>query len=120
MSVTSTAGVTPRATQPSTTAAPKEVAVTTDAATATDAAIGSAPSAAQASTYYSPKFFKGSIVRDLIKEHDRRVSPEFLALLDAHIKATVIKACGTFIGTKKTLDEAVAIEIGITSAAPPQ
>lgn len=119
MSVTSTAGVTPRATQPSTTAAPKAAAVTTDAAVA-DAAIGSAPSAAQASTYYSPKFFKGSIVRDLIKEHDRRVSPEFLALLDAHIKATVIKACGTFVGTKKTLDEAVALEIGITSAVPPQ
>lgn len=114
MSVTSTAGTPPRATQPSTTAAPAAVTTTTDAA------IAAAPSAAQANTYYSPKFFKGSIVRDLIKEHDRRVSPEFLALLDAHIKATVIKACETFIGTKKTLDEAVAFQIGITTVAPPQ
>jgi type V secretory pathway adhesin AidA len=123
MSVTSTGNPAPRAvrpttgtapaTAPTTAAAPALVPTANAAAPVVDADIAAAPTAAQANTYYSPKFFKGSIVRDLIKEHDRRVSPEFLALLDAHIKDTVTKACQTFIGNKKTLDEAVAVEIGI-------
>lgn len=63
--------------------------------------------------YYSPKFFKGSVVRKLIKDHGRRVSPEFLQLLDRHIEAKVKKACDTHNGNKKTLDAAVAGVAGI-------
>ena len=63
--------------------------------------------------YYSPKFFKGSVVRKLIKESGRRVSPEFLQLLDKHIEAKVKKACDTHNGAKKTLDAAVAGVAGI-------
>ena len=63
--------------------------------------------------YYSPKFFKGSVVRKLIKESGRRVSPEFLQLLDRHIEAKVKKACDTHNGAKKTLDAAVAGVAGI-------
>ena len=63
--------------------------------------------------YYSPKFFKGSVVRKLIKESGRRVSPEFLQLLDRHIEAKVKKACDTHNGAKKTLDAAVAGAAGI-------
>lgn len=63
--------------------------------------------------YYSPKYFKGSVVRKLIKEHGRRVSPEFLQLLDRHIELTVKKACETHNGTKKTLDASVAGSVGM-------
>lgn len=70
---------------------------------------------AQASTYYSPKYFKGSIVRKQIKDAGRRVSPEFLKLLDAHIDATIVKACAVQ-GTKKTMDTSTAIAIGIATA----
>ena len=65
--------------------------------------------------YYSPKFFKGSVVRKLIKESGRRVSPEFLQLLDRHIEAKVKKACDTHNGAKKTLDAAVAGVAGINA-----
>ena len=63
--------------------------------------------------YYSPKFFKGSVVRQIIKESGRRVSPDFLQLLDAHIEAKVRKACGMHHGSKKTLDAAIAGLAGI-------
>jgi hypothetical protein len=63
--------------------------------------------------YYSPKFFKGSVVRKLIKESGRRVSPEFLQILDRHIEAKIKKACETHNGSKKTLDAAVAGVAGI-------
>ena len=53
------------------------------------------------------------MVRKLIKESGRRVSPEFLQLLDRHIEAKVKKACDTHNGAKKTLDAAVAGVAGI-------
>jgi hypothetical protein len=63
--------------------------------------------------YYSPKYFKGSVVRKLIKDSGRRVSPEFLQLLDRHIETTVKKACETHNGSKKTLDASIAGMIGM-------
>jgi len=65
--------------------------------------------------YYSPKFFKGSVVRKLIKDSGRRVSPEFLQLLDKHIEFKVKKACETHNGSKKTLDASVAGIVGIST-----
>ena len=64
--------------------------------------------------YYSPKYFKGSVVRKLIKDSGRRVAPEFLQLLDRHIETTLKKACETHNGSKKTLDAAIAGMIGLT------
>jgi hypothetical protein len=63
--------------------------------------------------YYSPKYFKGSVVRQLIKDSGRRVSPEFLQRLDQHIETIVKKACETHNGPKKTLDASIADMIGL-------
>jgi hypothetical protein len=53
------------------------------------------------------------VVRKLIKDSGRRVSPEFLQLLDRHIETTVKKACETHNGSKKTLDASIAGMIGM-------
>lgn len=72
------------------------------------------PDEKNAAAYYSPKYFKGSVVRKLIKDSGRRVSPEFLQLLDRHIETIVKKACETHNGSKKTLDATIAGMVGLT------
>lgn len=61
------------------------------------------------------KFVKASQVRKYCNERGRRVSPDFLTVLDSHISRKLTKACSVHNGGKKTLDPYVAGFVGITA-----
>ena len=52
-------------------------------------------------------------VKQLAKEHNKRVGKMFIECLERHIEHQIIKACNTWNGKKKTLDEVVAGFIGL-------
>ncbi|MBE0571968.1 MAG: hypothetical protein IH618_10530 [Ignavibacteriaceae bacterium] len=60
------------------------------------------------------KYLNQSQVRKLANKHNRRVGKDFLVMLDAMIERKVIQACKTHNGGKKTLDQDIAIYIGVT------
>ena len=54
------------------------------------------------------KYLNAKQIRLLAKEHNKRVGKAFLEELNRHVERKVIKACDTWNGSKKTLDQAVA------------
>ena len=65
---------------------------------------------------FKPTYLRQSAIRKLIKDADRRTSPEFLRALDQHVEKLVQKAT-TLNPKKKTLDEDVAA-ILLSAPAP--
>jgi hypothetical protein len=59
-------------------------------------------------------FIKASAVRQFVNANGRLVSPQFLRLVDAHVRRKLAAACGVHNGGKKTLDGTVAGHVGIT------
>jgi ribosomal protein S17E len=53
-------------------------------------------------------------VKEIAKQYNKRVSKEFLNILDGFVTRKIEIACKTHNGTKKTLDEQVAGFIGLT------
>jgi len=54
------------------------------------------------------KYLNKKQIKLLAKEHNKRVGKAFLEELNRHVEHKVIKACETWNGSKKTLDQAVA------------
>lgn len=52
-------------------------------------------------------------IKELAKQHNKRVGEDFFACLERHVKNKIIKACGTWNGHKKTLDSHIAGWVGI-------
>lgn len=52
-------------------------------------------------------------VRELAKQHGKRVGQDFFDCLERHVKNKIIKACGTWDGQKKTLNAHIAGWVGI-------
>ena len=54
------------------------------------------------------KYINAKQVKLLAKQHGKRTGKAFLEELNRHVERKVIKACETWNGSKKTLDQAVA------------
>ena len=52
-------------------------------------------------------------VRKLINQFGRRAGKGFIVALNSHVEKKVIQACECHNGSKKTLDESVAVYIGL-------
>jgi hypothetical protein len=52
-------------------------------------------------------------IKELAKEHNKRVSEEFFDCLELHIRKKIVKACKTWNGQKKTLDAYIAGFVGL-------
>lgn len=59
---------------------------------------------------------KTKLVKQIIKDGGRRVSPAFIEALEEHVKYLILTAVGTHNGNKQTLDESVAAFIGLKRA----
>lgn len=59
------------------------------------------------------KYINISNIKKLAKPYNRRISQEFLTLLDSFVESKVRSCCETHNGGKKTLDSAVAGYNGI-------
>jgi len=53
-------------------------------------------------------YIKTANVKKLIKENDRRSSPDFLHVLDVKVEEMILKCCKTWNGHKKTLNANLA------------
>lgn len=67
---------------------------------------------AMTSNNQNPKYIRPARVRALAKTRGRRVSKEFLSLLDACVRDKVERACVAHNGSKITLDSAMAVYVG--------
>jgi hypothetical protein len=52
-------------------------------------------------------------VKAIAKEHGKRVSPEFIKVLDRHVVSLVEKACNVHDGNRKTLTVEILGFMGI-------
>ncbi|MEI6194387.1 MAG: hypothetical protein WCS42_08655 [Verrucomicrobiota bacterium] len=59
-------------------------------------------------------FLNCSAVRRFCNERGRRISPEFLRLLDLHLRQKLTQSCAVHNGTRQTLDASVATFVGLT------
>jgi len=55
------------------------------------------------------RYINQKAVRQLAKTYGKRTGKDFLDALNRHVEHKVIKACEVWNGSKKTLDQAVAI-----------
>ncbi len=60
------------------------------------------------------QFLNGSAVRRFCRLRGRRLSTEYLRLLDLHLHRKLTEACEVRNASRKTLDAAVATFTGIT------
>ena len=54
------------------------------------------------------RYIRTAFVKQLAKEHNKRVGKDFLLVLDSFVEEKIIKACETKNGSKITLDADVA------------
>jgi hypothetical protein len=62
-----------------------------------------------------PQYIKASKVRAFCNEKGKRVTPQFLRLVDEHLRQKLTAACSVHNGGRRTLDGTVAGFVGITS-----
>jgi len=58
-------------------------------------------------------FINKKAIKDLAKEHGRRVGRDFMNALDLYIEHKIIAACKEHNGGKITLDNSLAYHVGL-------
>jgi hypothetical protein len=53
-------------------------------------------------------------IKEIAKSHNKRVSKQFIEILDGFVTRKIEAACKVHNGSKKTIDEQVAGFIGLT------